>query len=483
MRAWLALLVAVTGCRQVFGLNDPIARDASTVDAPADAPAGFVTIGGSVVGLAGTGLVLENDGGDDLSVESDGPFQFRMSVLAGTAYDVTASQQPTLPSQMCSVANASGTANTSVTDVTIVCTTLQYQISGTVYGLLASQSVKLALNGGNDITVTGDGSGAQPFTFGQTLASGASFVVSITNESQATCSVSGGNGQVGGGPVGGVAVNCATNSYTISGTVTGLNGTVTISDGPDQVSVSSTAFAFPPLTAGTAYDVTIVTDPEYPPIAQTCTLASNTSGTLLANVSDVQITCSTNAYSVGGELYELGSGAVTVLNNTEHEMLVRNGPFAFSTPVASGMTYDVTVTAQPPGQQCVIKSGAGTVTNGNVTSVVADCDSGISCGTSFCQPGVQDCCLVQTASPACMAVNQCPAPDVAVPCDDATDCALEGHPGSSCCLNTLTLAIACAPSCTGANEQTMCSPSGPDFCPAGKVCNSSTKLTGYYTCQ
>jgi serine/threonine protein kinase, bacterial len=38
---------------------------------------GTVTIGGTVTGLAGTGLVLQNNGGDNLTVTAEGPSHSR----------------------------------------------------------------------------------------------------------------------------------------------------------------------------------------------------------------------------------------------------------------------------------------------------------------------------------------------------------------------------------------------------------------------
>jgi hypothetical protein len=52
-----------------------------------------------------------------------------------------------------------------------------------------------------------------------------------------------------------------------------------------------------------------------------------------------------------------------------------NGTFAFSTPVASGAIYDVTVKTQPTGfcQTCTVMAGSGTVTNADITDVIVTC--------------------------------------------------------------------------------------------------------------
>ena len=56
------------------------------------------TVGGSVSGLSGTGLVLQDNGGDNLAVPSDGNFNFATAVATGSAYAVTVKTQPSAPS-------------------------------------------------------------------------------------------------------------------------------------------------------------------------------------------------------------------------------------------------------------------------------------------------------------------------------------------------------------------------------------------------
>jgi 6-phosphogluconolactonase (cycloisomerase 2 family) len=79
-----------------------------------------VTIGGAVTGLTGTGLVLLDNGGDNLSVTQNGPFTFATSVAAGAAYAVTVGTQPS--GQTCTVTNGSATAGSAnITNVAVAC--------------------------------------------------------------------------------------------------------------------------------------------------------------------------------------------------------------------------------------------------------------------------------------------------------------------------------------------------------------------------
>ena len=80
------------------------------------------TIGGSVSGLAGTGLVLQNNGGDDLAINLDGDFTFVTALEADTAYAVTILTQPIDLVQTCSISNGSGTVSSeNIYNVSVAC--------------------------------------------------------------------------------------------------------------------------------------------------------------------------------------------------------------------------------------------------------------------------------------------------------------------------------------------------------------------------
>jgi len=77
------------------------------------------TIGGTVSGLTGTGLVLQNNGGDDLVIGGNGSFAFATPVASGATYNVTVHASPS--GQACVVTNGSGTATSNVTNVQVTC--------------------------------------------------------------------------------------------------------------------------------------------------------------------------------------------------------------------------------------------------------------------------------------------------------------------------------------------------------------------------
>ena len=77
------------------------------------------TVGGTVSGLSGT-IILQNNGGDDLTVTADGSFTFATALADGSIYNVTIK---THPSGQCGfVTNGSGTiSGGAVTDVSVNC--------------------------------------------------------------------------------------------------------------------------------------------------------------------------------------------------------------------------------------------------------------------------------------------------------------------------------------------------------------------------
>jgi 6-phosphogluconolactonase (cycloisomerase 2 family) len=84
------------------------------------------TIGGTVSGLTGSGLVLQYVSGSNVSssltISSNGSFAFAPPVANGTTYSVTVESQPVNPAQMCTVSSGSGAvAGSDVTNVSVSC--------------------------------------------------------------------------------------------------------------------------------------------------------------------------------------------------------------------------------------------------------------------------------------------------------------------------------------------------------------------------
>lgn len=338
---------------------------------------GKVTVGGTIAGLSGTGLVLQNNGGDDLTVAANGSFAFKTSVDAGSLYNVTVLTQPGGPVQLCSVANASGTAPaTNVTSVSVTCSTGSFGVGGTVSGLSGSGLV-LQNNGADDLPIASNGS----FTFATDVASGSTFEVTVAtqpNQPSQTCTVADGTGTVGGGDVRTVKVSCATDTFTIRGTVSGLQGSglVLQNNGGDDVGVQSDGeFTFATkIPSGSQYSVAVKTQPESPP--QACSVQSGSGTVTDGDVDDIVITCVLREFTIGGTLSGLvGEGLVLANNGGDRFSPTANGPFTFPTGVLSGRPYNVTVQTPPlrPLQLCRVTDGSGVVSDANVTNISIQC--------------------------------------------------------------------------------------------------------------
>ena len=131
------------------------------------------TIGGTVSGLTGTGLVLQDNGGDNLPVSGNGSFTFPTALASGSPYSATVFAQPT--GQNCSVTAGSGNVgNANVTNVQVNCSTaasftLALTSMGTGSGTVTSNPGTINCNIGAGGALTG--------TCSNTFASGTSLTL------------------------------------------------------------------------------------------------------------------------------------------------------------------------------------------------------------------------------------------------------------------------------------------------------------------
>lgn len=252
------------------------------------------TIGGMVSGLSGTGLVLQDNGGNSLSVTANGNFTFTTAIASGGAYAVTVSTQPTNPAQNCTVTNGSSTATANVTNVQVSCTNASFKIGVTVSGLTGT-GLALQDNGGDNLSITGNG----PFTFATAVTSAyAVTVFSFPTGPVQNCVVTNGSGTASANVT--VQVAC-TNGFTIGGTVANLasTGLILQNNAGNNLSVAQNGtFIFTePVDAAGLYAVTVSTQPSNP--AQTCEVTSG-SGTANATVTHVTVDCSHNEWAWKG---------------------------------------------------------------------------------------------------------------------------------------------------------------------------------------
>jgi hypothetical protein len=165
-------------------------------------------------------------------------------------------------------------------------------------------------------------------------------------------------------------------TYSVGGTVSGSTGPLTLqnSNGTTLVVAASGAFTFPtPVPIGSAYAVTVA----IPPTSQSCTVA-NGSGSVLANVTNIAVTCTNNTYTIGGTLTGLGAGNSVTLRAMTDGMsgdltLNANGTYTFPLAFVNNAEFVVLVMAQPVNQTCTVDPEEGDISGASVTNVNVSC--------------------------------------------------------------------------------------------------------------
>jgi large repetitive protein len=349
-------------------------------------------VGGAVIGLQGAGLTLRNNGGDDTAVPADGAFAFPTAVASGQGYAVTVQTQPSAPAQTCVVVGGTGTVGgAEVASVTVNCSTDLYTVGGTVSGLSGTGLV-LQDEAAADLPVSGNGTFAFWYGFPDGFPYGVTVASQPTSPWQ-TCSVSNGAGTIGGASVADVAVDCVTNTYGVSVTVSGLAGSGLVlqdNGGDDLTPKGNGTFTFAsPVASGQPYDVEVVTPPASPD--ETCTVAHGT-GTVAGADVGVTVSCGGDPHLVQVTVTGL-TGTGLVLRNAGGDDLAvdADGTYAFATAVRAYNDYDVEVATQPTSQACLVAGGAGTLPDGDVTATVTcygalsngDLEDGLTGWTTF----------------------------------------------------------------------------------------------------
>ena len=247
-------------------------------------------VGGTVTGLFGNGLILQNNGGHDVAISGSGTFAFTPPLLSGDLFAVTVKANPTNPSQTCTVTGGSGTITNANINAQVSCASTPFPVSVNVTGVAGSGLV-LQDNAGDNLAVPVDGA----YMFATPVRSGLTFAVTVLSQPinpWQTCTVAMPSGTMAAAGVT-LAVSCVTNTYTIGGTVSGLNGAglVLFDNGADNLSISANgAFTFAtPVASGAPYVVTVATSPKKPD--QTCTVTNGTGAPNVFNVTNVKVSC------------------------------------------------------------------------------------------------------------------------------------------------------------------------------------------------
>jgi hypothetical protein len=174
----------------------------------------------------------------------------------------------------------------NVTDVSITCSDQAYRLGGTIAGL---SKTGLVLSDGSDTyPVSAD---ATTFTLPTVVASGSNYRVSVqVQPAELTCTISNGEGTMPTGAVTTIDVTCASSSFTLGGSISGLTKSgLVLTDGADELSIAANAaqFSMPnALARSSNYAVTI----RKQPTGEACQVSDGT-GTMSGEVGTVRIAC------------------------------------------------------------------------------------------------------------------------------------------------------------------------------------------------
>jgi len=193
-----------------------------------------------------------------------------------------------------------------------------------------------------------------------------------------------------------VACGGSTSSYTIGGTVSGLQypGLVLTNNLTDDVTltplpldstgaVRTVTYQFAKqLDYGDQYDVTIKTQPAHQlcePSSDQSSHTSDTAGRL--SVINAAFVCRLATHPIGGTVSGLAADGLVLNNGSDSTAaIVKDATtgayptvFLFSAPVTYGQTFGVTVLQNPTGQTCTVRNGAGKMEDDAITTIAVTC--------------------------------------------------------------------------------------------------------------
>ena len=242
------------------------------------------TVGGTITGLIGSGLILQNNLSDNLSISANGSFAFATPLDPGNAYSVSVSTPPNSPTQTCNVSNGSGSVGSAnVNTVAVTCASVPGAPTGASAARGNAQATVTftppASNGGSTITsytvtsspgaFTASGSSSPLTVTGLTNGTAYTFTVTATNAVGTGAASSASNSvtpaTVPGAPTGVTAsAIIATKTINVSFVAPTSNGgsvissyTATAVPGGSIQSGSTSPLTFKGLTSGMIYTFTV----------------------------------------------------------------------------------------------------------------------------------------------------------------------------------------------------------------------------------
>ncbi|MCC2632611.1 MAG: hypothetical protein K0S48_497 [Ramlibacter sp.] len=168
-----------------------------------------------------------------------------------------------------------------------------FTVSGTIIGL-TNQGLVLQNNGADPLPVQ---AGATSFSFPNSISYGKEYNVTVkTHPEHMTCEPQNGTGSAGRTASINVVINCAQNTYALGGTISNLKGEGLVlingsAGGQLALAKDATEFTMGQIPVGTAYGLSVLTQPKNP--TQQCTIANGTGVMGDGDRRNVIITCVT----------------------------------------------------------------------------------------------------------------------------------------------------------------------------------------------
>lgn len=293
-----------------------------TLTAQPGGGARFQSWSGACAGVAGPSCVLQMSGDKRVAASFDGSTQQSFALSVGKS------------------GNGSGT------------------LTSAPGGIACGNTCVASFRAAESVTLTATAAAGSSFTGWSGACTGASplCVVSMTGARSAVA-------------------NFVTATYTISGTIIGLQGSgLVLSDGISSVSPlpGATSFQFADARfAGNSYSVSVIAQPS----GQQCRITNGSGVIQNTSVVNIWVECqAAGLYSVGGTITGLtGNGLKLTLGERTLSPSSGSTAFSFTDALPDGAGYDVFVSAQPAGLTCTLNNGSGVIRSASVTHLDVRC--------------------------------------------------------------------------------------------------------------
>ncbi len=239
-----------------------------------------------------------------------------------------------------------------------------YTVGGYLTGLTNGNSV-IITNGADTLTLTQNST----FTFNKRLSPNSSYDVKIKqNPPDQLCYVENGTGKIKDQDITNIVIQCL-NSYSIGGIIAGLDGTLTLSNNGENISLTNeSSFTFSErYPGGTTYDIEIISQPEH----QTCEIINGQGIISVSNITNIKIICNYNKYTLSANISNL-HGTLFLKDDKDVLSISSDGIYTFPTPITYLYPYSVTILSEPPGQTCNLLNRKGIMYDNSFVEVTCE---------------------------------------------------------------------------------------------------------------